>query len=324
MDTSRLRRWMPRPNCTKKLTWTIDHGLLSGSAYYNGINTWDTANTYSNGWSEKVVGKALKTYAIPREKVVIMTKCFFHVPDDGAPWNPGMESIRGGEDYVNQYGLSRSAIFTAVDASLKRLDTDYIDLLRIHRYDTNTPPEETMQAFHYLGALHRCIVQLQHIATANNWSKFVSMQNHYSLLYREEERETIPYCKATGVGLIPWPPLARGHLARSLSDEAPTARGGFELNAEEAGKLGHPIFELGFTSMDRAIIKRVQEITEKKGWSTATVGLAWVNAKVDSPIVGLGSVKRVKEGLEAAWKRLEVEEVAYLEELYTPRVIIGH
>lgn len=166
--------------------------------------------------------------------------------------------------------------------------------------------------------------QLQHIAAANNWTKFISMQNHYSLLYREEEREMIPYCKATGVGLIPWSPLARGHLARSPDREEETRRGNHEPNAEVAAGLGHAVYKLGFTDMDQAIIRRVQETAQRKGWSMATVALAWINGKVDAPIVGLGSVKRITEGLEAAWKRLEPEEVTYLEELYAPRVIIGH
>lgn len=165
--------------------------------------------------------------------------------------------------------------------------------------------------------------QLQHVAALHGWTKFVSMQNHYSLLYREEEREMIPYCKATGVGLIPWSPLARGHLARSQKG-SDTRRKDHEPNVEEASKLGNAAYMLGFSDMDTAIIARVEEIAEKKGWSMATVGLAWINEKIESPIVGLGSIKRAQEGLEAATKRLEPEEVAYLEELYVPRTIMGH
>lgn len=160
----------------------------------------------------------------------------------------------------------------------------------------------------------REFAQLQHIAELNKWTKFISMQNRYSLLYREEEREMIPYCKATGVGLIPWSP----------SEEVETTRKSNEPNAEQAEKPGHPMFKLGFTEVDRAIIARVEEIAEKKGWSMATVGLAWINGKVDAPIVGLGSVDRIKEAVEAARERLEPEEVAYLEGLYAPRGIIGH
>lgn len=166
--------------------------------------------------------------------------------------------------------------------------------------------------------------QLQHVAELNKWTKFISMQNHYSLLYREEEREMIPYCRATGVGIIPWSPLARGHLARSPSKETKTARKDHEPSSEEAAKLGFAVYQLGLTKIDQATIARVEELAEKKGWSMATVGLAWINEKVDAPIVGLGSVERIEEGVEAAKKRLEPEEVAYLEELYAPREIIGH
>lgn len=159
---------------------------------------------------------------------------------------------------------------------------------------------------------------LQHTAELHGWTKFVSMQNHYSLLYREEEREMIPYCKATGVGLIPWSPLARGYLARSPSKETNSSR----KSSEEAGEFW--FCELGTTDVDRAIVKRVEEIALKKGWSMASVGLAWINGKVDSPIVGLGSVKRIEEAVQAAEKRLDPDEVVYLEELYQPRAIIGH
>lgn len=161
---------------------------------------------------------------------------------------------------------------------------------------------------------------LQHTAELNGWTKFISMQNHYSLLYREEEREMIPYCKATGVALIPWSPLARGYLARSLAKPIESSR-----KTTEDGFTEHKaVWDLGNTPMDKAIIKRVEEIAEKKGWSMATVGLAWINEKIDSPIVGLSSIKRAAEAVEAADKRLEPEEVAYLEELYVPRTISGH
>lgn len=166
--------------------------------------------------------------------------------------------------------------------------------------------------------------QLQHVAEMNKWTKFISMQNHYSLLYREEEREMIPYCQTTGVGIIPWSPLARGHLARSLSKGTKTARKNHEPNSEEAAKLGFAVYQLGLTDIDQATIARVEELAEKKGWSMAAVGLAWINGKVDAPIVGLGSVERMEEAVGAAEKRLEPEEVAYLEELYAPRTVIGH
>lgn len=161
---------------------------------------------------------------------------------------------------------------------------------------------------------------LQHTAELHGWTKFISMQNQYSLLYREEEREMIPYCKATGVGLIPWAPLARGHLARKRAKPTESTR----QDAEDGYTDYKALWEMGSTEMDLAIIKRVEEIAEKKGWSMATVSLAWVNGKIDSPIVGLSSAARAVEAVEAADKRLEPEEVAYLEELYSPRMIIGH
>lgn len=161
--------------------------------------------------------------------------------------------------------------------------------------------------------------QYQHVAALHDWTKFVSMQNHYSLLYREEEREMIPYCKATGVGIIPWSPLARGHLARSQKGSE-TRR----LDSEEESKLHNAGYNMGFTEMDVAIIARVEEVAGKKGWSMASVALAWINGKITAPIVGMGSVKRIQEGLEAAALRLDEEEVNYLEELYVPRTIVGH
>lgn len=156
---------------------------------------------------------------------------------------------------------------------------------------------------------------LQNVAAINKWTKFISMQNHYSLLYREEEREMIPYCKATGVGLIPWSPLARGRLTRLPASGDQSIRASAEGSGANAS---------AFTDVDKAIIGRVHEIAEKKGWSMATVALAWINGKVEAPIVGMSSIKRVEEALEATGKKLEPEEVTYLEELYVPRTIVGH
>lgn len=228
-------RWFP---------WILDEEkalILLKAAYDRGVNTWDTANIYSNGESERLMGKALREYNIPRRKVVIMTKCYRIVCDEEAP-DPGSGVAMHGDladqskDYVNQWGLSRSAIFTAVEASLKRLQTNYIDVLQIHRYDSTVPPEETMEALHdlvkagkvrYLGASSMWCYQfqrLQHVAEKNGWTKFISMQNHYNLLYREEEREMLRFCRETGVGVIPWAPLASGQLARPLSANGSTIR----------------------------------------------------------------------------------------------------
>ncbi|KAF5721564.1 alcohol dehydrogenase [Fusarium globosum] len=209
--------------------WVLDEedGLkLLKAAYDQGINTWDTADTYSNGESEVIIGKALKKFNIPRQKVVILSKIFNPVMDDGT--RPA--SINDGP-LVNQMGLSRKHVFHAVDKCLERLGTDYIDVLQIHRLDRETPPEEIMRALHdvvqsgkvrYIGASSMYtweFARLQYIAQSKGWTPFISMQPFYNLLYREEEREMLPFCEATGVGVIPWSPIARGLLAKPLSSK---------------------------------------------------------------------------------------------------------
>lgn len=197
---------------------------LLKAAYDRGLNTWDTADIYSNGVSEQIIGKALKKYNIPRHKVVILSKCFAYIGEE--PNYQNQPEMPDTKDYVNHGGLSRQALFRAIDATLERLDTPYLDLLQIHRFDVNTPIEETMEALNdlvrwgkvrYIGASSMWAHQLammQHCAEKNGWTKFVSMQNHYNLLYREEEREMNKYCDLTGVGLIPVS-LPRFHLTRT-------------------------------------------------------------------------------------------------------------
>ncbi|RYP64155.1 hypothetical protein DL771_008891 [Monosporascus sp. 5C6A] len=317
---------------SKAQSWAVDEEEalpLLKAAYDRGLNTWDTANIYSQGASEIIVGKALKKYNIPREKVVIMTKCFWGVGE-----TPDVrhfiyrDAVSQSKDYVNHYGLSRTAIFNMVNASLKRLDTDYIDLLQIHRFDYDTPIEETMKALHdlvqqgkvrYIGASSMWAVnfaRMQFVAEKNGWTKFVSMQNHYNLLYREEEREMNRFCNDTGVGLIPWAPLCRGHLARPPQDFGSTQRSKEE---KETSKGAH-----GTVEPDLTIIKRVQEIAEKRGWKMSHVALAWINKRVESPIIGFSSVARIEEAIEARGKTLTDEEEKYLEELYEPKAIAGH
>ncbi|KAJ5172774.1 hypothetical protein N7492_005367 [Penicillium capsulatum] len=210
--------------------WVLDEDKalpLLKAAYDRGINTWDTANVYSNGESERIFGKALQKYQIPRRKVSIMTKVY-RVVCDSEDFDPGSGvTMHHGladrsKDYVNQWGLSRSAIFNAVEASLERLQTKYIDLLQIHRFDETVDPAETMQALNdlvragsvrYIGASSMWTYQfatLQHIAERHGWTKFISMQNHYNLLYREEEREMNRYCRLNDIGIIPWAPLCLG------------------------------------------------------------------------------------------------------------------
>lgn len=303
--------------------------LLKG-AYDRGLNTWDTANVYSNGISEIMIGKALKKFNIPRHKIVLLSKCFGTVGEE-----PGVvhikypNEIKKSKDYVNQGGLSRTAIFNAVNASLERLQTDYLDLLQIHRYDANVPVEETMKALHdlvqagkvrYIGASSMWAYQfqkMQNAAEKNGWTKFVSMQNHYSLCYREEEREMNPYCHETGVGLIPWAPLYRGFLARPRAgaEGGPTER--------EKSLKGHPMMR-DLTKEDQEIIGRVEELAKKKGWKMSQVALAWIIQKGTIPIVGFSNLSRLDEACQVRGKTLTPEEMKWLEEPYVPKPIVGH
>lgn len=308
-------------------SWVIDEEKalpLLKAAYDRGVNTWDTANVYSNGVSEKIIAKAIKQYNIPRHKLLILTKCYAAVGEGTSSRVGNYQSDLGkSKDYVNQYGLSRQAIFNAVAASLKRLETDYIDLLQIHRFDPNTPIEETMEALHdlvrsgkvrYIGASSMWAVQfaqMQFVAEKHGWTKFISMQNRYNLLYREEEREMNRFCNDTGVGLIPWAPLDRGNLARPYDQYGKTER-------------SKPDPESGLREVDVKTIARVQELAEKKGWKMSQVALAWVNKRISSPIIGFSSVERLEEACDVRGKTLTDEEEKYLEELYEPKKIMGH
>ncbi|KAH6617682.1 NADP-dependent oxidoreductase domain-containing protein [Chaetomium sp. MPI-SDFR-AT-0129] len=316
----------------RTLDWAIgeEEALpLLKAAYDRGLNTWDTANVYSNGASEVIVGKAIKKYNIPREKVVILSKCNFAVGEQ--PELRGVlfpAQIATSKDYVNNFGLSRAAIFNQVEASLKRLDTPYIDLLQIHRFDHNTPLEETMKALHdlvqagkvrYIGASSMWATQfarLQFVAERNGWTKFISMQNQYNLLYREEEREMIRFCNDTGVGLIPWAPLCRGHLARRPEKYGSTTRSQGEKNSQPGAH--------GTTETDLNTINRVVELADKHEWPISHVALAWINKRITSPIIGFSSVQRLEEAISARGKVLTDEEEKYLEELYQPKAIHGH
>jgi len=258
-----------------------------------------------------------------------MTKCWANVGEEMAvrwPWSAA--EVARSKDYQNNYGLSRVAIFEQVDASLRRLGVEYIDVLQIHRFDPETPIEETMKALHdlvqqgkvrYIGASSMWAVQfaqMQFCAERNGWTKFVSMQNHYNLLYREEEREMNRFCNDTGVGLIPYSPLCRGHLAR------PPSKFGDSLRSadEKEGWKGSS----GTIEPDLSIIKRLQEIAERHGWPMSHVALAWLNKRVSAPIIGASSIARLDEILGARGKRLSDEEESYLEELYEPKSISGH
>ncbi|TFK55393.1 Aldo keto reductase [Heliocybe sulcata] len=294
------------------------------AAYNAGINAFDTANTYSNGMSEVMLGRAIKRLQLPRDEIVVMTKVYRPVGK-----NPG-ENVMGAASpddigYVNQHGLSRKHIFDSVKHSLERLQLDYIDLLQCHRFDYNTPIEETatlhdvVQAgwVRYIGMSACWAYQfhaMQNYAITHNLTPFISMQNHHSLLYREDERELLPTLKLFGVGSIPFSPLARGLLARPLEQE--TKRGATDKSVGRYVKV----------SSTPAIISTVEEIARKKGISMAQVATAWSLSKdgVTAPIVGTTSLKNLEDIIGAVHVNLSEEEIKYLEEPYVPQAVIGH
>lgn len=308
-------------------------------AYKRGINTWDTvrlpytthnikandqADVYSHGQSEEILGKALKKYNIPRNRVVLLTKCFFGVDDEGKMPPISASGVNDGE-FVNRVGLSRKHIFDAVDASVERLGT-YIDVLQIHRLDRNTPREEIMKALNdvvdsgkvrYIGASTMAAWEfqtLQNIAERNGWHKFISMQNYHNLIAREEEREMIPYCVDTGVGVIPWSPMARGVLARPWGSRSTTREA-----TDGALKM---LIRSRETETDKAIVDRVEELAKKKGVSMAQVAIAWsLQNPNENPILGLNSKERIDEAVGAIKVKLTPEEAKYLEEPYLPKTL---
>lgn len=282
-------------------------------AIEGGINFFDTANMYSLGVSEEHTGNYMREFFNSRDEYVVATKVFFRLKD--AP---------------NQGGLSRKHIMDSVDASLNRLGTEYIDLYQIHRWDYDVPIEETMEALHdvvksgkvrYIGASSMFAWQLskaQYIADANNWTRFISMQNHYNLVYREEEREMNPLCVDMGVGLIPWSPLARGFVAgnRTRDKAGNTAR-------SKTDGFAH---EMYYQDIDFDIVDRCKEIAEKYGKSSAQIALAWLLHKdgMTAPIIGATKITHLNEAMDAVDITLSDEDVAYLEELYQPKPILGH
>ncbi|KAJ5190725.1 Aldo/keto reductase [Penicillium cinerascens] len=307
--------------------WVLDEEEslpLIEHAYKQGINTWDTADVYSHGRSEEIVGKALKKYNIPRNRVVILTKCFFGVDDEGK-FPPISASAKNDNEFVNRVGLSRKHIFDAVDASVERLGT-YIDVLQIHRLDRETPREEIMKALNdvidsgkvrYIGASSMAAWEfqsLQNIAARNGWHQFISMQNYHNLLAREEEHEMIPYCLDTGVGIIPWSPMARGVLARPWNSRSTTREG-----SDGALKV---LVRGRETESDKAIVGRVEELAGKKGVSMAQIAIAWsLSHPNECPILGLNSTKRIDEAVASLKVKLSPEEIQYLEEPYVPKAV---
>jgi aryl-alcohol dehydrogenase (NADP+) len=291
--------------------WTLgeeESRALIRQAVEAGINFFDTANVYSDGSSEEITGRALNEL-IRRDEVVIATKV-------NGRMHPG----------PNGAGLSRKAIMTQIDASLRRLGTDYVDLYQIHRFDPHTPVEETVEALHdvvragkarYVGASSMWAWQfakMLHVADLNGWTRFVSMQDHYNLLNREEEREMLPLCADEGIGVLPWSPLARGRLARPWGEET---------RRSETDDFGRSLYDV--SGSDRAIVEQVGKVAEQRGVPRAQVALAWVlhQSVVTSPIVGATKPQHLADAVAAVDLELDDAEVAALEEPYTPHPVVG-
>ncbi|KAI9317553.1 NADP-dependent oxidoreductase domain-containing protein [Dichotomocladium elegans] len=296
---------------------------LIKKAYDAGINFFDTANTYSNGYAEEILGKAIRQFGMPRDRVVIATKVFFPVLRGREPINLNVQDLMRNPELVNQFGLSRKHIFDAVEASLRRLGTDYIDLYQIHRLDTATPMEETMEALHdlvrmgkvrYIGASSMLAWEFQkmnNIAEKNGWTKFVSMQNLYNLLYREEEREMIPYCLDQGIGGIPWSPLAGGQLSAKNRNSTRGKNDMFKTHFRGMGER----------ERDDRIVDRLVEVAQRKGASPSQVAFAWLLTKpfITAPIFGIGREEHLYDLIGAFDLVLSDQDIASLEELYVPK-----
>jgi aryl-alcohol dehydrogenase-like predicted oxidoreductase len=277
-----------------------------------GVNFFDTADMYSLGVSEEVLGRALRDFA-RREEVVIASKVFFPMGED-----------------PNQRGLSRLHIMHSIDSSLKRLGTDYVDLYQIHRWDSGTPIEETLAALHdvvksgkarYIGASSMYawqFAQALYLADLHGWTRFVSMQNHYNLIYREEEREMLPLCEDQGIGVIPWSPLARGFLTGNRTRD----REGETMRAKTDG-YAHDMY---YQDADFNVVERVLEVAEGHGVPPAQIALAWMlhNPVISSPIIGASKMFHLEDAVAALDVHLSRVELDMLEEPYVPHPVLGH
>ena len=278
-----------------------------------GINFFDTADVYSLGASEEVLGKTLRHFKTKREDVVIATKVFNPMSDD-----------------PNDRGLSRKHIFDSIDASLRRLQMDHVDLYQIHRWDTHTPIEETMEALHdvvksgkarYIGASSMFAWQFakaQYTADLHGWTRFVSMQNHYNLVYREEEREMIPLCIDQGIGLIPWSPMARGFFAGNRHKQG----GGETVRAQNDEFAGM----LYYRPEDFSVAERAQEVAKAHNATGSQIALAWILSKpyITAPIIGASKLEHLDQSIAALEIKLAPEQIKHLEELYQPHPVLGH
>jgi aryl-alcohol dehydrogenase (NADP+) len=288
-----------------------------------GINFYDTADMYSNGESERVTGQLLKEIYADRDDYVVATKVFFDVASNGSQTTVGPRP--------NRHGLSRKHILRAIDDSLARLKLDYVDIYQIHRWDAATPIEETMAALHevvkagkvrYIGASSMFAWQFlkaQQTAKARGESAFVSMQNHYNLAYREEEREMIPLCRDLGVALIPWSPLARGFLAGNRNRQGP------EAGATERARTDKLDQNYYYSEADFEVADALTAVASARGVANAQVAYAWLLAKgVTAPIVGTSKIKQIEEAVASAALVLTADEIAALEAPYQPHRVIGH
>ena len=278
-----------------------------------GINFFDTADMYSNGASEEVTGRVLKKLGIRREEIVIATKVY----------NPTGET-------PNERGTSKKHVRHAIDASLRRLGLDYVDLYQIHRFDATTPMEETLEALTdvinqgkalYIGASSMYaweFARLLYLADRHGYARFVSMQNHYNLVYREEEREMNPLCREEGIGLIPWSPLARGFLA---GNRRPTDRG--ETTRAKSDEFAHRLY---YQESDFQVVDRVAQIAKNRGVNNVQVALAWILQQpgLTAPIIGATKANHLDDAVKALELKLEPEELKALEEPYRPHPILGH
>jgi aryl-alcohol dehydrogenase-like predicted oxidoreductase len=302
---------------TAQRAWVLDEKAARPfyeKAIEAGINFFDTADVYCNGVTEEILGRAIRDLVPDREDVVIATKCF------GGTHN----------GKLNRHGLSRKNIIASCDASLKRMGLDYIDLYQIHRFDYKTPMEETMEALsdlvragkvRYLGASSMFAWQFAeylNLSERNGWARFVSMQNHYNLVYREEEREMIPLCEAKGVGLIPWSPLARGFLAGNRHRQ-----GGGETKRATSDDFATQLY---YADDDFAVADRNVEVAKRLGVKPMQVALAWILSKpaVSAPIIGATKLEHLDDAIGALDLTLEEADIKLLQEPYRPHAILGH
>jgi 1-deoxyxylulose-5-phosphate synthase len=316
LKVSRICLGMMTYGSSKWRAWVLDEEEsrpFIKRALELGINFFDTADMYSRGVSEEILGRAVKDFAGHREEVVIATKVFFPMSDD-----------------LNDQGLSRKHILQSIDGSLRRLKTDYVDLYQIHRWDYDTPIEETLEALNdvvrsgkalYIGASSMYSWQFArslYISDRHGWKRFVSMQNHYNLIYREEEREMLPLCRAEGIGVIPWSPLARGFLAgnRNRREWGETLRAKTDDYAQK----------LYYQDSDFEVANRVSEIAKKRDVSPMQIALAWIlhQPGIAAPIIGASKMQHLEEAAAAIELALDPDEISFLQEPYQPHPILGH